>query len=191
MSAIRTSTGDGGLHGLRMTADEYLALGETSDRYELIHGVVCMAPSARPRHNEVMAEIITQLKQFSGAARKIRVFPETDVHVDRDTVYCPDISIYRAERVSPNPTRLESPPDLVIELLSASTRGLDLVTKLADYQRASIAEYWAIDPADLIVRTWTKGESAWTTVPSSQDTVPSVAIAGFTLDLASIRRSLG
>lgn len=78
-----------------------------------------------------------------------------------------------------------------MELLSPRTRGLDLITKLADYQRAGVSEYWTIDPADLALRTWSTGQRGWSTSPASLDKVPSTGIDGFTLDLAAIRRSLG
>lgn len=88
---------DFGYAGLTMSADEFLALGETQERYELIDGVVVMSPSPTVRHNEILAEIIHQLKAYAGRTRAIRVLPETDVCFRGDKVYRPDISVYAAD----------------------------------------------------------------------------------------------
>jgi Uma2 family endonuclease len=41
---------------------------------------------------------------------------------------------------------IEGPPDLLIEVLSPSNRGHDLVTKRSLYARAGVREYWIVDP---------------------------------------------
>ncbi len=37
-------------------------------------------------------------------------------------------------------------PDLVVDILSKSTRVVDLTTKFEAYQTAGVAEYWIVDP---------------------------------------------
>ncbi|GEM_PF-1772743 len=53
-----------------MTANEYVALGETTERYELVEGVVVMSPSAVRDYGELVIEIGTHLTlaSFSGIA---------------------------------------------------------------------------------------------------------------------------
>ena len=53
-------------------------------------------------------------------------------------------------------------PDLIIEILSPSTRRHDRLVKLNLYQRAGVREYWMVDPDniitsyDVIVKTFLK-----------------------------------
>jgi Uma2 family endonuclease len=175
-----------GIAGLRMSADEYFRLGELPDRTELVHGVVVMSPSPRVRHSDVVVEILYQLKAGARAGG-FRVLSETDVYLSESVVYRPDICVYNAGRVGSDPQRLDLPPDLVVEVLSAGTKAYDLITKRDDYECFGVGEYWAVDPNDASLRCWRRQKSRLAEVPIEGDTVPSSAIAGFTLDLGPIR----
>lgn len=176
------------LTGLRMTADEYLALGETQERYELIDGVIVMSPSPIPPHSEIAAEIIGQLRNFRKRTNQIRVFPETDVRLSPVLVYRPDVVVYHTDRLPAGKlARLDLPPDLVIEILSPSTKPLDLVSKRGDYQRFGGGEYWVVDPLDGSVRCWRREDNTMTLVSVPGETLASSVIAGFVLDLAAVR----
>src|SRR5437763_12310577 len=68
-----------GYAGLRMTADEFLALGETPERYELIDGTVVMSPSPTPIHQLIVVELLQQILAWKQAHAGARVFPDTDL----------------------------------------------------------------------------------------------------------------
>lgn len=191
MSAAPRHPGNSGLAGLRMTAAEYLALGETTERYELVDGVVVMSPSATPSYSEIINEIVYQFKAYARAADPIRVFTNTDLRVAGDLVYRPVLAAYTAARLPPRTATLNSPPDLVVEVLSPSSRALDLVTKRRDYDRFNVGEYWIIDPDTAQVRTLHRPAPPALAQPFVEtlitaDTHPSTAIPGFTLDLRPI-----
>ena len=186
-----------------MRADDFFVLGETAERYELVNGVVVASPSVRPRHWKVVHEVLKQLDLFNGGATRLEIFSEIDIHVDDVTVFRPDLCVYVREAGSGSegriPERLTTPPDLILEVLSPGSKPLDLVTKRDAYERFGVREYWVIDPDDGRVRAWSKrgvkpasGAAPTSTgVPYVESTVegdrlPSIAIAGFLLDLRPI-----
>lgn len=176
-----------GYNGLRMTADEYLALGETAERYELIDGIVVMSPSPFPDHSELSSEIAGQLRDFAQQGGHIRVFPDTDVKLTSGKVYRPDISVYRSDRLKGKVRLLTSPPDLAIEILSPNSKALDLITKRDDYEQFGVGEYWIVDPADARVRCWRRQGVRLIESTQSADTVRCESLPGFSLDLAPLR----
>jgi Uma2 family endonuclease len=195
MSAAPRFPPELGYAGLKMTADEFLSLAETPERYQLIDGVVVMSPSASAGHNEIAAEIIYQLKAYAGKSGAIRVFPETDVRFRADKVYCRDVSVYLTSRLPDRPERLDIAPDLVVEVLSPGTKALDLITKRDDYDAAGVREYWAVDPANGDVRVWQQrtgaGGQRLCEAPPEGETIASTALAGLVLDLRPLRAIAG
>lgn len=190
MSAVPRFPSDLGYHGLRMTADEYLALAETPERYELFEGTVMMSPSPTPKHQELIVEILHQLRSWDRSKRALRFFPDTDVRLDSGRVYRPDISVYLRSRLPELPDRLVTQPDLVIEILSAAPKVIDLITKRDDYERFGVAEYWVVDPADLRVRAWSREQSHLVERAVTADSVASTSLIGFALNIAELRRTI-
>lgn len=188
MSAAPRFPRDLGYAGLRMTADEYLALGETQERYELIDGVVVMSPSPTAYHGDFAVEILGQLRDFSKShPKRVRYFTEIDVRLGGKLVYQPDISAFRWEKVGKRPTWLESPPDLVVEVLSPSSKVYDLITKREDYERFGVAEYWVVDPMDGSVKCWRRVGVRLLESNVQGDQLPCHSIPDFVLDLRPLR----
>jgi Uma2 family endonuclease len=138
----------------RMTVDEYLAWAEgRPGRYELFRGeVVAMTPE-RARHAEMKFAVQTA---FTNAIRARRlpchVLPDgMTVRIDNTTAYEPDAQVYCGPRLSP--MALEVPnPVILVEVLSTSTRRIDLNHKLAGYFRVpSVEHYLVIDPEKPLV----------------------------------------
>lgn len=179
-----------GYAGVRMTADEFLALGETQDRYELVNGVVLMAPSPSPAHWSVTRAIIVQLEHFAPSAR-FTYYCDIDVRFDPSTVYRPDLCLFLAGRLPPRPRRLDIAPDLIIEVLSPSSAPMDLKTKLADYARFGVQEYWVVDSRDGSLRAWTLHGNDYHERAVNAGAIASIALPGLVLDLSGIRNSAG
>jgi Uma2 family endonuclease len=54
---------------------------------------------------------------------------------------------------------VQAPADLVIEILSPSSRGTDRGDKFYEYEEAGISEYWLIDPERNLVEAYRLGAS--------------------------------
>jgi Uma2 family endonuclease len=189
MSVAPRFPSDIGYAGLRMTADDYLSLGETHERYELIDGVVVMmSPSPSAKHQELIYLILSSLGQWDHARKSLRVFPDADLRLADHLVYRPDISVYMKASLPKGASRLTTPPELIIEVLSPGSRPIDLITKRDDYERFGVPEYWAIDPDTLRVRAWRRQGARLVELAPSDDQIDSTSIPGFSLDLASLRR---
>lgn len=174
-----------------MNARRYALLGETAERYELVNGVVLMAPSASYAHNRMAAEVMFQLLRFAEETGEVVAVHETDVRFSDLDVYRPDIVAYKAARVSGRPDQLRVPPDLVVEVLSGARKPFDLITKRDDYQRFGVREYWVVDPESGSVRCWRRRGKRFVEVRVRDETLRCAALPGFGLDLTRLRALVG
>ena len=119
-------------------------------RCELIDGVVYMMSSPDDWHQLLSMELSIQLGIFfrdSGcqpfaAPFDVRLFPRHD-ELDKVVVQ-PDLMVICDKSKWEGIGNCKGAPDLIIEILSDSTRLHDLNTKFELYQRAGVREYWII-----------------------------------------------
>lgn len=78
---------------------------------------------------------------------------------DVDTMVEPDISVV-CDRGKIDKYGCKGAPDLIIEVLSPSTRRHDRLVKLNLYQRARVQEYWMVDPDNQSVQVFTLDRGA-------------------------------
>ena len=137
-----------------MTVDEYLAWAEHHPRrYELHEGEVCKAQPETAGHAETKAA--TYVALFKGiTARKLpfNVLPSgVTIRIDDTTAYEPDAVVYSGERIARSAVEVPSPL-IVVEVLSSSTRQVDVSIKLAGYFRLpSIVHYLIVDPSEPMI----------------------------------------
>lgn len=144
------------------TLQEYLQLGETEERTELVEGRSIVSPSPTYDHSDAMGGLYSQL---------LRQLPDDlavvqDIDIDMEFAPAdkpgssrrPDLLIFpRAARAR---VRREggvlraSELLVVVEIVSPGSRRTDNVIKRREYARAGIPYYWIIDtspPVSMIV----------------------------------------
>ena len=135
---------------------------EEHERIEIIDGeAVMMAPPIRI-HQEISGELFFQFANYlRGKGCKVYAAPfavrpfekDGESPEDVDTVVEPDIAVIC------DPAKLDKygcrgAPDLIIEILSPSTRRHDRLVKLNLYQQAGVREYWIVDPENRSVQVF-------------------------------------
>ena len=130
------------------TLEDYLALPEDV-RVELIDGVFYDMAAPTTVHQGIGGFIYKKFLDHV-LENKGPCYPfisPVDVQLDCDdkTVVQPDVLIV-CDRSKYRHGRVFGAPDLVVEILSPSTRKKDMQLKLHKYGNAGVREYWIIDP---------------------------------------------
>ncbi len=130
--------------GRAMTIAEYDALGETEKHYELVAGVLDVSPPPLRRHQLAMvllsSQIHGQLPDCWEAVGEFDVLVQPEEPV---TVRVPDVVVVRVD--APQQRATARDVALIVEILSPSTRKVDLQVKAYEYAEAGIPHYWIVD----------------------------------------------
>ena len=165
-------------------------------RVELIDGKpVMMAPPSR-EHQRISGALFAQLFGFLrdkpcqvyAAPFAVRPFEQQDdTPGDVNTMVEPDISVIC------DPSKLDEigckgAPDLVIEILSDSTRRHDRIVKYNLYQRAGVREYWIVDPTLHTVQVYVLEDGRYNAADAytTSAAVPVEVLPGCVIDLHQV-----
>lgn len=128
-------------------------------RWELIDGVAYdMTPAPSRRHQEVIVELLVQIKiQLASLPCQVYVAPfdvrlPTKDEADDEvmTVVQPDIAVI-CDRRKLDDRGCRGAPDWIIEVLSPATAAKDQIQKRDLYARHGVIEYWLVHPVDRLV----------------------------------------
>lgn len=137
--------------GEPLTRADLEQAADDGHRYELVDGTLVVTPAPSPRHQVVVLNLAIALAEASPPELRVLTAP-LDVALADDTVLQPDVLVARRSDFSERD--LPVTPLLAVEVLSPSTRLIDLSLKRARYQAAGCPNYWVIDPEDPAITAW-------------------------------------
>lgn len=120
--------------------------------YELLNGRIVVSPPAGWPHGRIGIRVAHLLEEYSKRHGVGLAFDSsTGFDLPSGDTLEPDASLVSTARwnAAPAPVFGQFPkvvPDLVVEILSPSTRRRDLTEKKGVYAKNSVEEYWIIDP---------------------------------------------
>jgi Uma2 family endonuclease len=132
----------------RLTLADYEQMPDDQD-YEIIEGLLYVAPRARARHQIVANRTAVTLTLEIEQRGLSIVIPDTDLIVDEQQTYVsPDIMVFLGDRFSTidRDSWIRAIPDLIVEVISPASIDYDRRTKFATYARLGVRHYWISDP---------------------------------------------
>ena len=133
----------------KYTIYDYFSFPDDRQRCEIIDGVIYDMSSPTLHHQWVLTQLGHEFSNFIDANNgDCRAFvAPLDVTPDPADIYTivqPDVMVI-CDRSLLEGKYCEGAPDLVVEILSPSTRRKDTTVKLAKYAAAGVREYWIVD----------------------------------------------
>ena len=180
--------------GVRMSLDEFLALGETEGRWELDDGVLYIMSSGTPDHQFLMGQLIWNIQNYLNEFEMptAQFYHEMTTILSRELQRAPKpdlVIILNESRDIVGTVRVGGSPDIIVEILSTD-RGRDLGYKRRIYAEAGVREYWLMDPRnDTVTQLELQdGEYVQRAVLEVGDTLSTPLLPGLSIPLASIFR---
>ncbi len=134
-----------------LSRDDLEKLPNDGRRYELVDGALVVTPTPSYRHQDVVGNLHVTLRAACPSHLKVLLAP-FDVALAEDTLLQPDLLV--ARRSDFTERDLPVAPLLAVEVLSPSTRLIDLHLKRARYEAAGSPAYWVIDPDAPSLTVW-------------------------------------
>ncbi|WP_089282592.1 type II toxin-antitoxin system prevent-host-death family antitoxin [Anaerovirgula multivorans] len=138
----------------KISYEEYMNLVNSCDqRYELIDGEIYLLASPSFNHQIVVNEIAWHFNNYFRkkpcrsltAPLDVRLFGYATKFEEDPNVVQPDIIVICDEDKVNENNKYEGIPTLIVEVLSPSTKGKDMVSKLNLYMKSGVSEYWIVD----------------------------------------------
>jgi len=159
-------------------------------RCELIDGVVYMMSAPDVWHQDMLGDLYIKLRAYLNGKKckvmlapfDVRLFPRKDKK-DR-TVVQPDIIVLCDEDKLSDGKACRGAPDIVIEILSESTKSFDLNVKKEKYKRAGVKQYIVVGKDMVLNHILDEGEYSVTRlVRGEQGAKVSLVTIDFAIDI--------
>jgi Uma2 family endonuclease len=148
----------------KLTYEDFVRFPDDGLRHEIIDGVHFVSPAPFTPHQRVVGNLYFIIRSFLEKRRLGSIWlAPFDVVLSMHDIVEPDL-VYlskAAEESILTEKHIRGAPDLLIEVLSKSTRRSDLVRKRACYERCGVPEYWIVDPEEETVRVFRRQGSGY------------------------------
>jgi len=132
--------------------EEFMEIREKSPlRMEFINGKIVVISSPSMGHQRMLGELHVLFKQFFKGKRCQPFLAPLDIHFHKEDITDPDVMqpdlvvLCDADEKVDKKDRYTGTPALTLEILSPSTRSIDMIHKLNTFMLSGVAEYWLVD----------------------------------------------
>lgn len=149
--------------GLKVSREEYLDLEEDGFKYDMVEGVLQVAPSGEFEHGKLQLSFGSKLIAYLEKNDLGKAVTEIDTFLpDGGDVVRPDVSFILTGKLNIVKTHIHGVPDLVCEVLSPGSIKRDLGIKAQRYLKNGVSEYWIVYPKEKKIELWiNKNKKEW------------------------------
>ena len=133
------------------TVADLALLPEDGLRYELVDGTLLVSAAPSKQHQRVLGNLFLLLRAACPPELEVFLAP-TDYQPSTTRSFQPDLLV--VTRDDPGAGAVTTPLALAVEVLSPSSRSVDLVLKRELYEQAGVSCYWVVDPEEPALRAW-------------------------------------
>jgi Uma2 family endonuclease len=157
-------------HGRRMNLEEFEhAEAEDGHLYELSRGVVTVVDVPKPGHLAQVLAIRRQVHAYDaanpGRIHTIASGNECKLLIDGlESERHPDLAIYKTpppEGENDDEVWSQWVPEIVVEVVSPSSRQRDYEEKPEEYLRLGVGEYWIVDADEGLMKVLRRSRGRW------------------------------
>ncbi len=125
-------------------------------RKEIIEGELFMTPAPSTKHQRILGKLFILLSNFVEENNLGEIFlaPYDIVFSDINIMQPDIIFITKVNFKIITELNVQGTPDLLIEILSPSTKVNDRLFKKQVYEKFGVKEYWIVDPEKESVEIW-------------------------------------
>jgi Uma2 family endonuclease len=133
----------------KTTYEDYTTLPDDAGLVEWVNEEIIFHMPPKPIHQVMIRYLTALLTNFTEFLRVGKMFPSPiEVRCKPDgNSREPDLLFLSNEKLHlVGESRIEGPPDLIIEIISDESVSRDYDDKFIEYQECGVSEYWIIDP---------------------------------------------
>lgn len=173
---------------VKLTYADLLEFPSDGNRHEIIDGLHYVSAAPATYHQLVSSRLHYELFAQTAARGLGHVLSApTDVELGTHDIVEPDLILVSLPRVEIiHPSRIVGAPDLLIEILSPSTRRIDVGRKRERYERCGVGEYWVVDPERRVVDQFHRVGEGFVHTGPLDVAISSRAFPGVTIELKRI-----
>lgn len=164
-----------------VSEEEYFEISNEDSRCELFYGELIMHSPASTIHEDIFGFLLSLLRLYVEEKDFGTLLgANTAIHFKKDLILISDLVFLKKEREEIiKDTFIEGSPDLVMEILSETTRENDLGRKQRIYKEHLVKEIWIIDPEGKTIQIDKLLKRGYKTKKVKEGALRSDVIAGF------------
>ncbi len=176
----------------KLTYEDYVLFPDDGKRHEIIEGDHYVTPAPKTKHQRVSCNLAVALGSFvKQRGLGLVLTAPCDVILSEDNIVQPDL-LFVSNNLAGIVTEdnIQGAPELIIEIVSETTRRRDEVTKRKLYERFGVQEYWIVDPNLETVKIYRQEQRGYgrplELAKETNDALTTELLPGFSLALAEL-----